>query len=273
VPSRALLDPQALYELWEREQWSAHAIDLRADREQWRELPLALRERLDWHIAAFFVGEERVSAELSPLVRAHETSAEAAFLATQQVDEARHAQYFDRFYADIAGTGGGYESRLRAARSRTGAGLAELLDDQLADAGERLWRDRRDPLAKVDFVVLYHMIIEGVLALTGQRTLLDFLDRRDLLPGWREGLRLVERDEHRHVAYGAWLLHEKSADPALREHIGARVRELLPPALAVLVPPGARPEHFRPLGRSGLEVQALARTTVRRRMRAVGIPV
>jgi ribonucleoside-diphosphate reductase beta chain len=268
---RTLLDPQALYELWERQHWAAHAIDLRADREQWRSLPRGLRERLTWHIAAFFVGEERVAVELGALLRAHESPAEAAFLATQQVDEARHTQHFDRFYRHVLEDDGGFDAHLRAARAQIGEPLVELLDDYLTAASERLRRDPADEVAKVEFVVLYHMVIEGMLALTGQEVLLGFLERRGLLAGWCEGLRLIAQDEHRHVAYGAWLLQRKAQDPGLRRHIGERLAQLVPLALDVLVPPGARPEYFRPLDRSGVAVRELALRGLRRRLGAIGL--
>ena len=81
-----LMDPQQLYELWERQPWSAHTIDFRRDREDWSRLSDAHREHLSWNLAPFFVGEERVTTHLSGLVMAYESQSEAAFLATQQVD-------------------------------------------------------------------------------------------------------------------------------------------------------------------------------------------
>src|SRR5205823_5871118 len=110
-----------------------------------------------------------------------------------------------------------------------------------------LVRDPGDVEAKVDFVTLYHMLIEGTLALTGQWFLTDFMERHEILPGWVEGFRLISRDEHRHVAYGTWYLREKAADPALRERIGARLVELLPLTNDVLVPRGADPHTWRML--------------------------
>ncbi len=266
-----LHDPQELYELWERQHWSAHAIDLTRDREEWEAMALGLRERLAWHMAAFFVGEERVTAELAPLLGAAGSPSEAAFVATQLADEARHAQHFDRFYQHVAGQDGGFAARLASARADLGGPFVALLDTRLAEAASRLAGSPRDLEAKVDFVVLYHMIIEGTLAIAGQRVLLEFLDQRGLLANWREGLRLIARDEHRHVAYGAWVLHQHAADPALRRRIGDQVAELQPLAARVLVPPGARPEYFRPLGRSGAEMQAEALESLRRRMLAIGI--
>ena len=56
-------------------------------------------------LSAFFIGEERVTTQFSGLVMAYEDEQEEAFLTTQQVDEARHMQFFDRFYREVAGVG------------------------------------------------------------------------------------------------------------------------------------------------------------------------
>ena len=269
--TQMLCAPQALYELAERQHWRAHAIDLRRDREDWKRLPRAHRERLIWHIASFFVGEERVMVELSALLAAHESPDEAAFLATQQLDEARHAQHFDRFYEHVLGLDSSFDQRLQEARGELAPSLVTLLDDCLARVSRRLAADPSDEAAKVDFVTLYHMVVEGVLAVTGQRMLCEFLERRGVLPGWREGLRLIARDEYRHLAYGTWLLHRKAAKPVLRERIAAQLDELIPLAADVLVPPGSRPRWFRPLDWTGVDAFAFAFGSLARRMKIVGI--
>jgi ribonucleoside-diphosphate reductase beta chain len=268
-----LMDPQRLYKLWERQQWSCWAIDLSADRASWAALAEGHRQRLRWHLATFFVGEERVAVALSPLVAAHESSAEAAFLATQQLDEARHAQHFGRLYREVLALDDEFETCLSHARSEVSPAALELLDVRLGDAARRLWADPADPAAKVEFVTVYHMVIEGMLALTGQRMVLEFLEQHDALPGWRAGLRLIARDEHRHVAYGAWLLRQKAVEPRLRALIADRLDELLPLAAEVLVPAGARPERFRPLGWDGVRLLSDAYGTVSRRMALIGVPV
>jgi ribonucleoside-diphosphate reductase beta chain len=267
----ALLAPGALFALAESQHWSANDIDLRADVAEWAGLPLGLRERLLWHTAAFFVGEEQVAVQLSPLVAAHDTLAEAAFLASQQADEARHAVYFDRFHSEVVGLGGSAEDRLGLAREELGGDLVKLLDGELADAAQRLHDDARDALAKVDFIVTYHMVIEGMLALTGQRMLLAFLEDKRILPGFAEGLRLIARDEHRHIAYGAWALGERAREPTLAARVGDRLARLAPLAAGVFVPPGGRPERFRPLGWSGARAQREAYDGLARRLAAIHI--
>jgi len=266
-----LMDPQQLYELWERQAWQSHTIDLARDAEDWAAMDPGLRERLEWNLAGFFVGEERVTTQFSGLVMSYESQSEAAFLATQQVDEARHAQHFNRFYEQVIGMQGTFEQRLERAREDVSRAFVEMFDGLLVEWGDRLVRDPRDVEAKVDFVTLYHMLIEGTLALTGQWFLTDFMERREILPGWVEGFRLISRDEHRHVAYGTWYLREKAADPVLRERIGQRLVELLPLTNDVLVPRGVDPETWRMLDYTMQETTEFALGALSRRLKVIGI--
>ena len=61
------------------------------------------------------------------------------------------------------------------------------------------------------------MVIEGMLALTGQHFIIEYNEEKGTLPGFVEGFSNVARDEHRHVAFGARFLRDMAADgPALR---------------------------------------------------------
>src|SRR4051794_30314855 len=158
-----LLDPQQLYELWERQHWRSHAIDLARDAEDWAGLAPAEKAEIAWVLSSFFIGEERVTTQFSGLVQAYETQSEEAYLTTQQVDEARHAQHFDRFYAQVLGRDGTFDDRLARARRDLNEDFATLFDGALVEAGRTLVADPADVAAKVDFVTTYHMIIEGTL--------------------------------------------------------------------------------------------------------------
>jgi hypothetical protein len=48
-------------------------------------------------LSSLMVAEERITTKFSGLVGAHGSEEEASFLATQQVDEARHMQFYARF--------------------------------------------------------------------------------------------------------------------------------------------------------------------------------
>jgi ribonucleoside-diphosphate reductase beta chain len=146
-----------------------------------------------------------------------------------------------------------------------------MFDGVLVDWGQRLIDDPRDIEAKVDFVTLYHLIIEGTLALTGQWLLTDYMERKEILPGWVEGFKLISQDEHRHVAYGTWFLREKAADPSLRRRIAERLTELIPLAQAVLVPAGANPNEYAILDFTMEETNTFAFNALNRRLKVIGI--
>src|SRR6185312_15437200 len=212
LSSVELMPPQQLYQLWERQQWSAHAIDFAQDKADWSNLPEETRGDVVWGLSSFFVGEERVTTQFSALVMAYENQSEEAFLTTQQVDEARHTQFFSRLYAEVCQIGGGIDAQLERVRGDLNESFITLFDEHLVRAGERLIADPASPEAKVDFVTLYHMVIEGTLALTGQNFITDYFEKQGLMPGFVEGFQKVSKDEHRHVAYGTWYLQQATRD-------------------------------------------------------------
>jgi ribonucleoside-diphosphate reductase beta chain len=270
-----LMNPQQLYELWERQPWSAHAIDLEGDAEQYATtVTQEEKESLAYNLSAFFIGEERVATQFSGLVRSYEDQGEEAFLTTQQVDEVRHAQFFNRFYAEVLGRDGTFESRLEKARDDVNEAFIQLFDVELVNAQEHLLSNPGDVEAKVDFVVLYHMVIEGTLALTGQFFMQDYLEKQGKLPGLLEGYQRISQDEHRHVAYGTWFLQQKAGDPALRRRMQAKLMELIPIATAVLVPPGVEdPYDYELLGYHSSVTHKFAFDALSRRLKVIGVPL
>jgi ribonucleoside-diphosphate reductase beta chain len=271
LSSVKLMDPQQLYELWERQPWSAHAIDLERDKQDWAGLDEADKAHIAWNLSSFFIGEERVTTQFTGLVAAYESQGEEAFLTTQQVDEARHAQHFNRFYEQVVGYDGTFEDRLERARRDLNDAFLVLFDEHLVQACDRLMADRTDREAKVDFITTYHMIIEGTLALTGQFFITDYFEKNNLFPGFTEGFRKISTDEHRHVAYGTWYLQQAAKDPALRRRISDKLMELIPIAAGVLVPPGADPSSYEILGYSSEETNAFAFNALTRRLKVIGV--
>jgi ribonucleoside-diphosphate reductase beta chain len=271
-----LLTPQELYLLWERQQWLTQDIDFTQDQRDWANLNDEEREWATWLLSSFFVGEERVTTEFSGLVMAYEDEQEEAFLATQQVDEARHMQFFDRFYREVAGIDSpDIAERLARVRGYLNDAFTKLFDESLVEAGRRLIANPGDIETKVEFVTTYHMVIEGTLALTGQFFITDYWEKNELLPGFVDGFKKVARDEHRHVAYGTWFLKEKcGSDEALADRMRATLQELLPVASLVLVPPGRDPnEEWGMLGYTSTEINEFAFNALTRRLKAIGVPL
>jgi ribonucleoside-diphosphate reductase beta chain len=94
-----LHDPQTLYRHCEESQWSPWDIDLSADSEQWQ----AMEDRtlVSFVLGSLTVAEERITTKFSGLVGADGSEEEITFLATQQVDEARHMQFYARFQDEV----------------------------------------------------------------------------------------------------------------------------------------------------------------------------
>ncbi len=272
LPSIKLMGPLELYRLWERQNWASHEIDLERDRRDWKGLGQTERDSMLWGLSAFFVGEERVASQFAGLVLAAETKHEEAFLLTQHVDEARHAQHFNRLYEVVFEYDGEFEDRLERARRDLRDEYFQLFDGHLVDAHQELLNDPTSIEAKVDFVTVYHMVIEGTLALTGQYFQTDNMERRGIMPGHLEAFNRISQDEHRHVAYGTWFLQQKARDPELARRIQNKLVETLPAAAGVLVPPGYEVgEEYEYLGYSSQELNEFAFTALSRRLKVIGV--
>jgi ribonucleoside-diphosphate reductase beta chain len=273
LSSVKLMLPQQLYELWERQNWVSHTIDLERDKADWDGFDEQTKGDIAWSLSSFFIGEERVTTQFSGLVMAYEDQSEEAFLTTQQVDEARHAQHFNRFYAQVIGLDMSFDERLRDVRRHVSDAFITLFDEHLVQANQRLVADPADLEAKVDFVTTYHMVIEGTLALTGQHTITEWCEREGVLQGFLEGFKQISRDEHRHVAYGTWFLQQECTGPAMAQRVQDKLIELLPIAAGVLAPPGIDPftQEWELMGFTSAEVNEFAFKALTRRLKVIGV--
>ena len=265
---------QDLYERWERGNWRASEIDFTDDRRQWNEVFSDLERRAAlWNYSLFFWGEDAVADNLSPFIDAAPREEQKYFLATQQVDEARHAVFFKRFMQEVAGLGDGtLAGGLEAIRPQLTWGFVktfELLDKHTAE----LRRDRsRTKLAQA--VTLYHVVIEATLAQPGQHYIENYLTARDLLPGFRAGMHNVSLDEQRHIGFGVKLLRDLATeDPDVPEAVAELLREVLPYSVAVFVPPGWDRRYTECFGFTVEEIFEAAGRSFETKLRTAGLPV
>ncbi len=209
-------------------------------------------------LSSFFVGEQRVAAELGPIMRAAPQEDMRIFLCTQIADEARHVAFFDTFYREVGVLdAANLEGRLAETSEHLNPEFTELFDGMLKQRVDRLAAEPEDTVALVEAITIYHMVIEGMLALTGQHFIIDYNERMGTLPAFVEGFTNVARDEHRHVAFGARFLRDMArADDSLRRgdphHAGrdrARGRRRAAPEVG-----GARRRRRRDLRRHGQRV-------------------
>jgi ribonucleoside-diphosphate reductase beta chain len=241
---RELPGPVDLYQRWERQQWSATEIDFSVDRRDWESLHPAIREQLETTFGGFFYGEQAVTDTLSPLLIGAPDEVNRLFLSTQVVDEARHSYFFARLYHDVLGVPGGLPEALAyvgEVRQNSG-GYGRIFDPhdgELVKATEAVRLDPSNYGLWVEAVTVYHLMIEALLALPGQRRTLRLLRENDLLPGFRAGFTAVTRDESRHVSYGVWALRQ-AVGAGQEEHIRTIVDRLLPYSLTVYAGSAAR---------------------------------
>ena len=234
-----LLTYRELYELWERQQWAVQDLDFTQDRIDWHER-IDPEERVArmYGLSSFFVGEQRVAAELGPIMRAVPDEDMRIFLCTQIADEARHVAFFDRFYREVGVLeADGLQARLEETSEHLNPEFHTLFDEMLHSRVDRLAVEPEDREALVEAITIYHMITEGMLALTGQHFIIDFNERAGTLPGFVAGFTNVARDEHRHVAFGARFLRDMAReDPRYAAAIQRALVEAGPVAEGVLRP-------------------------------------
>ena len=268
-----LLDYGELYSLWERQQWLTQELDFSQDRVDWHERidPEERFQRM-YGLSAFFIGEQRVTDELGPIMRAAPTEEQRIFLSTQIADEARHVRFFDRFYSEVGVYDGsdGLADRLLRTEEHLNQSFKRLFDEMLKERVDRLAAEPEDTERLVESVALYHMIIEGVLALTGQHFIIDYNERQGTLPGFVEGFTKVARDEHRHIAFGTRFLTDMAReDEKYRKAIQRTLAEALPVTDGVLDPPWD-PDEDR-FGVSREETHAFAAQCLTRRLKVIGL--
>jgi len=180
--------------------------------------------------------------------------------------------FFNRFYEEV----GVLESdSLNARLAETSEHLSPnfhiLFDEMLHSRVDKLAREPEDTETLVEAITLYHMVIEGMLALTGQHFIISYNEDQGTLPGFVEGFNNVARDEHRHVAFGARFLREMAeSDERYREAIQRTLVECGPAADGVLAPPWYE-QGMELFGVTLEETREFAMKALERRLKVIGL--
>ena len=247
---RRELPPMRLFEKAKRFGiWNPSDIDLSQDKRDWQGLNAEEQDILLRLSALFQAGEEAVTLDLLPLIMviAQEGRLEEEMYLTSFLwEEAKHVEFFSRFFAEVAGAPADL-SRYHSASYRA------LFYEALPETMHRLLVDP-SPAAQVRASVTYNMVTEGVLAETGYHGYFTVLQRNGLMPGQVRGIQLLKQDESRHIAYGIYLLSRLIAvDPNLWQVAEDAMNELLPLAMDIIgdafapydpVPFGLAPADF-----------------------------
>src|SRR5213079_995184 len=163
--------------------------------------------------------------------------------------------------------------RLEETAAHVNPEFGVLFDELLHRRVDRLAAEPEDTGTLVEAVTIYHMVIEGMLALTGQHFIMDYNEQMGTLPAFVQGFTLVARDEHRHVAFGARFLCDMTQrDPRYADAIQRTLTEVLPVADGVLKPSWITDDDEITLfGVSTNETRAFALKALERRMKVIGL--
>jgi ribonucleotide reductase beta subunit family protein with ferritin-like domain len=262
-----------LYARWERGNWRATELDFSEDARQWREEFTEFeRQAALWNYCLFFWGEDAVADNLSPYIDAAPLEEQKYFLATQQVDEARHAVFFRRFMQEVCGVGdGSMASGLDAIKPQLTVGFRKIFD-RLDTMADELRKDRsRTKLAAA--VTLYHIVIEASLAQPGQHFICSYLEERDQLPAFREGMANIAADEQRHIGFGVKLLADLNReDPVgVPKAVARTLGEVTRFTSQVLMPPGWDERYITVFNATFDSVGIEGLTSLTTKMRSAGM--
>jgi ribonucleotide reductase beta subunit family protein with ferritin-like domain len=262
----------ALYEHWERHQWSPLAIDFSVDAVTFAGLDRETRERLVWVYGHRFHAEFNVAELLAPFLLAAPDYDVRLLLATQVADEYRHVESVLRVYSEVFGVKGGIDEVKALADSQLDAVAAALYD--ALDGVVRALDTNRDEDTFLRAVIAYHVIAEGSIGRANQRFVAARLDRLGRFPGLVEVQRLAVRDELRHLGIGVcYARHQLIAD---RDTATAVIAEIvngfrsLGTALLVNVAPGVAGEFVGGYGAAPEEMWAEVLRQLRLRLRSIG---
>ena len=261
-----------LYRRWEEGNWKAYEIDFSNDRAGWEALSDVQRRSAMWIYSMFLYGEDSVADNLSPYIDAAPREEQKYFLATQQVDEARHAVFFHRFFKEVIGAGETIGETLASTMGELNWGYRGVFGrlDRMAD---ELRRDRSLPKF-AQAIALYHMLVEATLAQPGQHFIEDYFTKSGTMPGFSDGMHNVSRDEQRHIGFGVKTLAEcfRESDEC-KAAVAEILREVMRYSMAVFVPPGWDLEYTRCYGFELEDIYAFGMRSVETKWKAAGYPI
>lgn len=229
--------------------WNPSDIDFSQDKADWDKLSNDEQDVILRLTSQFQAGEEAVTLDLLPLIMTVAQEGrieEELFLTTFLWEEAKHTDFFNRFFTEVTDDPGDL-SRYHLPHYKT------LFYETLPTALNRLVTDT-SPEAQVIASVTYNMIVEGVLAETGYHIYYTTLRDNNIMPGTTEGIDRLKQDESRHIAYGIYLISRLVAEHSdLWEIVDNTLNTLLIPALGTVeegfacydpVPFGLKVEDF-----------------------------
>ena len=266
--------PWRLWEMSKKLFWDPADIDFSQDVIDWQEMSAEERTMVALSARGFMVGEEAVTLDIVPLLRYMSDLGrleDTMYLSMFAMEEAKHTDMFRRWFDAVGADPASLDDLVRAQQAALGQGRRGLFDGALTRVMRRLDTDR-SPRAVLDATLIYNQLVEGVAAIAGYRRWELTFRRLGKLPGLEAGIKLTQRDERRHIAYGTYLARRIIAEnPDLWEWVEQRWAKLTagfgggygaadPQTRQRLAASGFDEEYQQQLIKRRLEALAVART-------------
>ena len=223
--------PMRLFVQGNQKFWDPSQIDFSQDAEHWALLDEDQQRGIAGLAVQFLVGEEAVTQDIQPFM--HAMAAEGRledemYLTQFAFEEAKHVEVFRRWF-DAVGAKQDLHYLIEEIDGNQGdVAFSATFTQLLPEAMDRLLVDP-SPAAQIRANVVYNQFVEGTLALTGYwawSTILDSLG--GLFPGMQELIRMISRDERRHLAWGTYNIRRHvAADDAMWEVAKADLDEMM----------------------------------------------
>jgi ribonucleoside-diphosphate reductase beta chain len=255
--------PMRLFVQGQERFWRANDIDFSKDAEDFAALAGDEREAALYLCASFIAGEEAVTEDIQPFMRAMGAEGrleDEMYLTQFAFEEAKHTEVFRRWLDAV-----GAEEDLHHYIADN-PGYRTIFYEELPAALGVLMEDH-SPQAQIRASVTYNHIVEGMLALTGYHMWNLVCKERDIMPGMQELVKRIGDDERRHMAWGTFTCRRHvAADDANWAVVESRIQELLEPAIELVRYPMTQ---FDPMP-FGIAEDDLVRYAYGRGMRRIG---
>ncbi len=223
--------PMRLFVQGNQKFWDPSQIDFSQDAEHWGLLDADQQEGVAGLAVQFLIGEEAVTEDIQPFMQAMAAEGrleDEMYLTQFAFEEAKHVEVFRRWFDAVGAKHDLHYLLDQVDGGRTEDNFSSIFTRILPEAMGRLVDDP-GPRAQIRANVVYNQFVEGTLALTGYWAWTTILDQLGgLFPGMRELVRLISRDERRHLAWGTYNIRRHvAADDAMWEVAKADLDEMM----------------------------------------------
>jgi ribonucleoside-diphosphate reductase beta chain len=181
--------------------------------------------------------------------------------------------FLSRFFKEVLLIEGpDMESLLMQVRPLLDPAPREILTEGLEEISQKIHDEPKNLAYLVEGVTLYHIIVEGTLALTGQRNMLKRNRQSGLYPGFQQGFMAAARDESRHILFGVKFLREIVAkQPIYAEVIHNTIARWMPQIRGTLSLTEFQRAFIASVGNDPDRTVTFGINSLRKKLRVIGI--